>query len=89
MKVSPSLFVPPIKIVIVHWVVLSECLVILFGLRFDMVAFGWLFYGINLGLFGTFLHRLEWQHLTLLVCVPEQVRTLSQVETSSYIACAM
>ena len=33
MKVSPSLFVSPIKIVIVHWVVLSECWVILFGLR--------------------------------------------------------
>ena len=43
MKVSPSLLVPPMKIVIVHRVVLSECWVILFGLRFDMVAFWWLF----------------------------------------------
>ena len=42
MKVSDH----PHKIVIVHRVVLSECCVILFGLRFDMVAFGgfwWLF----------------------------------------------
>ena len=44
MKVSSSLFVPPIKIVIAHWVVLSECWVILFGLRSDMVVFWWLFY---------------------------------------------
>ena len=69
MKVSPSLFVPPVKFVIVHRVVLSECWVILFGLRFDMAAFWWLFYGIILGLFGTVCHRLEWQHLTFFVCV--------------------
>ena len=37
MKVPPPL--PPIKIVIVHGVVLREYWVILFGLRFDMVAF--------------------------------------------------
>ena len=57
MKVSPSLFVPPIKIVI------------LFGLRFDMVAFWWLFYGIVLGLFGTVWHYLVWQHLMFFICV--------------------
>ena len=43
MKVSLSLFVPPIKIVIVHRVALSECWVILFGLRYGsfLVAFYW------------------------------------------------
>ena len=43
MKVSQSLFVPPIKFFIVLRVVLSECRVILFGLRFHMAAFWWLF----------------------------------------------
>ena len=43
MEVSPSLSVPPIKIVIAHQAVLSECWGILFGLRYDMVDFWWLF----------------------------------------------
>ena len=66
---SPSLFVHPIEIVIVHRVVLSECWVILFGLRFDIVAFWWLQYGIVLGLFGTVWHCLAWQPLMFFVCV--------------------
>ena len=52
MKVSPSLFVPPIKIVIVHRMVLSECC----GLVWSKVRYGSFlvaFCEIVLGLFRT------------------------------------
>ena len=32
---------PNKNFVIVHWVVLSECWVIIFGVRFDIIAFWW------------------------------------------------
>ena len=59
----------PIKIVAIHLMVLRKCCVILFGLRFDMVAF----YGIVLGLFGTVWHRLALQHLTFFVAFDKRV----------------